>query len=454
VVLAVYFLLPRNLLFRNTWLVIASYTFYGWANWAFVPLLFCSTWLDYWCAGEISDTRSPKKRKTLLWVSIVSNLSLLGYFKYLGLFANTFNALFGAPGMDTLVWINSIVLPLGISFYTFQSMSYTIDVYRRNVLPASNFINFSAYVAMFPQLVAGPIVRYQDVYNALSKRKETLQMFSLGAGFFVLGLAKKVLLANPCGWIADQTFSAEALSILAAWVGLLAYSFQIYFDFSGYSEMAIGLGYMIGFHFPQNFNSPYRSSSITQFWRRWHITLGTWLRDYLYIPLGGSRGSNVKTTFNLMAVMLIAGLWHGAMWTFVVWGGVHGVLLMIERFTGWSRASRSTKWRYPAILFTFLIVSLTWVLFRIDNLPSAVDYYAALINIGTQATPALDLLIYTPSTWIAIGAAALATWATRSSSHFLMDMHWYKALVLVTIFITTLAVLSEQTHNPFIYFRF
>lgn len=336
-VLLLYYAAPRR--GRHLVLTLCSYWFYGWANPLFVFLMLFSTLVDYVCGLFMSgnwDGRHDRlleeggartsTQRVALVVSIVTNLGLLGFFKYFNFGVDSLNGLgraFGVPGLQ-LDLAFRITLPLGISFYTFQSMSYTIDVFRGHARPIRNFIDFACYVSMFPQLVAGPIIRFQEVSEQLRQRSHTLEKFARGSAFLAMGLAKKVLLANPCGKVADTVFDAGSAGILESWYGLFAYAFQIYFDFSAYSDMAIGLGLMLGFVFAKNFDSPYCSRSITEFWRRWHISLSSWLRDYLYIPLGGNRRGPVRTYINLALVMLLGGLWHGASWNFVIWGAKIG----------------------------------------------------------------------------------------------------------------------------------
>ena len=335
-----------------------------------------STAVDFRC-GLIAGRRDVESgvRRAALVTSIVTNLALLGFFKYANFGIDNYNALVTALGGDHLQWETffRITLPLGISFYTFQSMSYTIDVYRRHAEPVRNFVDFACYVALFPQLVAGPIVRFREVADQLRDRGHSLAKFARGVSFFAFGMAKKILIANPCGKIADVCFEAGSLTVIDAWYGIVAYSFQIYFDFSAYSDMAIGLGLMLGFAFPKNFDSPYLSQSITEFWRRWHLSLSSFLRDYLYIPLGGNRKGERRTYVNLMTVMLLGGLWHGALWNFVIWGGIHGVMLAVER-----RFEKDSLYRQlpgPAkMAVTFLIVTIAWVFFRAPTLGQAVDY--------------------------------------------------------------------------------
>jgi len=452
-VLAVYYLIPRRA--RNGWLVAASYLFYGWGNPFYVFLLVFSTGLDFCCALGMAGSESRGRRRALLCCSIVGNLGVLAFFKYSGFFARVSSDLTGVPGAESLAWAGGIVLPLGISFYTFQSLSYTIDVYRRDLVPTRRLLDFAAYVAMFPQLVAGPIVRFSEIAADLRGRRETRARFSRGIGFLVIGLAKKLLLANPCGWVADQAFGAAELDVLTAWAGVIAYSFQIYFDFSGYSEMAIGLGLMLGFTLPANFNAPYRSTSISEFWRRWHITLGTWARDYLYFPLGGSRKGRARTMINLLIVMLLVGLWHGAAWQFLVWGAVHGVLLVTER----ALKPLGLGEKIPTIAkvaLTFLMVSLTWVVFRAESLSEAGSFYAALFGGVDLTGPAwwVRELVITRESIAILALAALVTWTGISASRFVAEMTRWKSTAITFLFWISLIVMAVQEANPFLYFFF
>jgi alginate O-acetyltransferase complex protein AlgI len=319
VVLALYYLLPGRQ--RIFFLTLASYFFYGWWDFRFCGLMLISTLIDYLAGLGISRAETLAGRKKWMVVSVISNLSLLGFFKYFDMFATTLNfglssvlnPSFSIPNLH-------LVLPVGISFYTFQSMSYAIDLYRGHARPTRSFMDFACYVSLFPQLVAGPIVRYHELAAQLVERKHTVAKVARGVAIFIVGLAKKILVADGVASLTVLAFGEPAPSLGQAWLGVLAYAMQIYFDFSGYSDMAIGLGLMLGFQFPINFNSPYQAVSITDFWRRWHISLSNWLRDYLYIPLGGNRLGARRTYINLALVMLLGGLWHGANWTFVVWG--------------------------------------------------------------------------------------------------------------------------------------
>ncbi len=378
--LAIYYILPFRA--RTALIAVGSYLFYGWANPLWPVLMFLSSGVDYVCGLVLlkqsnlpagADGLPPilprsqarnRIQKGVLIASIVSNLGLLFFFKYTGFVLENVNALSQFLGQgNSLVPSLQIALPVGISFYTFKSMSYAIDVYRGDARPMVNFIDFCCFEAFFPDLVAGPIVRYGAIEQQMRRRSHTADKFARGVAFFSLGMAKKILVANPLAQVADVAFSAGGLHWYDAWYGVVSYAFQIYFDFSGYSDMASGLALMMGFVLIQNFDSPYQADSITDFWRRWHISLSTWLRDYLYIPLGGNRRGKVRTYINLMLVMLIGGLWHGASWTFVIWGAIHGGMLALERMQGkqgtFSRLAR--PWR---VSVTFAIVCISWVFFR------------------------------------------------------------------------------------------
>jgi len=455
-VLLSYYLAPRRL--KHLVLTAFSYLFYGWSNPAFVFIMLFSTTVDYWCGLVIgSDGARTKRHRTALIVSILTNLGLLGFFKYFNFGIESYNALMEAFGVNNwqLTTLFSVTLPLGISFYTFQSMSYTIDVYRGQAKPIHNFIDFACYVAMFPQLVAGPIVRFREVEDQLRYREHTFSKFARGVAFFAFGMAKKVILANPCGKIADTCFDAGSLTMGDAWYGSVAYSFQIYFDFSGYSDMAIGLGLMLGFVFPKNFDSPYISKSITEFWRRWHLSLSLFLRDYLYIPLGGNRKGTSRMYVNIMIVMLLGGLWHGASWNFVIWGAVHGTILAFERTLGKDSIYRNLP-NAIKILLTFLIVNLAWVFFRAPTLASALDYLGALfgLSVSTDGGSLIAGLIYQPYYVLTMASAGAIVWFAPQTWDFTRVLTWPKALWCIFILCIALALMTTQAFNPFIYFIF
>jgi alginate O-acetyltransferase complex protein AlgI len=464
VALLLYFLAPPRV--RNLLLTAVSYVFYGWANPLFSLLLLLSTVIDY-VAGLIMvsggarrlDPDAPRSRRQrlALVLSISANIALLSFFKYFNFAVDSYNGLVNwlgleGSGIDSVL---RVTLPLGISFYTFVSMSYAIDVYRGHATAIKNFLDFACFETMFPHLVAGPIIRFQQLADQLHERTHTLEKFSRGIAFFGLGLAKKVLLANPCGKVADVAFGAGSLGVADAWYGIVAYAFQIYFDFSGYSDMAIGLGLMLGFVFPKNFDSPYLSQSITEFWRRWHMSLSNWLRDYVYVPLGGNRKGSGRTYVNLFLVMLIGGLWHGAAWNFVIWGALHGTLLAFERL----RAKRSPYGWMPAparVALTFTIVLVTWVFFRATDLPAALRYLGFMAGIGSQQDGAAMVagLVYQPYYVLTAIAAAMVTWGCPQTWDWTRTLTLPRAATAVALLVIASIVLMTQAYNPFIYFIF
>jgi alginate O-acetyltransferase complex protein AlgI len=465
VALLAYYALPRW--GKHLGLTALSYLFYGWANPLFVPLLFGSTAVDY-VAGRVIERkrrtephapdRQPGRTERLaLAASIISNVSLLAFFKYFNFGVESFDALVEAIGLPALRLDVAfrVTLPLGISFYTFQSMSYTWDVYRGRAAAVRNFVDFACYVSMFPQLVAGPIIRFSEVADQLRSRTHTVAKFARGSAFFCVGLAKKVLLANPCGKVADLAFEAGSIGPLEAWYGVTAYAFQIYFDFSGYSDMAIGLGLMLGFVFPKNFDSPYHSQSITEFWRRWHISLSTWLRDYLYLPLGGNRKGPWRTYVNLFIVMLLGGLWHGAGWTFVVWGCMHGSLLAFERMRG--KAAPYGGWPRPLrVGITFVIVLFTWVFFRAPDIQSALGYAGSMLGMTApqQGARLLAGVVYEPYYLGTFAVAALVVWTFPQTWDWSRTLTLPKVAAIVALLVLSAMVLTTQAFNPFIYFIF
>ncbi|MFP4105930.1 MAG: MBOAT family O-acyltransferase [Phycisphaerae bacterium] len=470
--LLIYYASPRRM--KHLLLTLLSYVFYGWANPAFIILMFTSTVIDYLCGlGMTGHFRlatwkgqPPRlekggertwRQKLPLIISICTNLSLLGVFKYFNFGIDSYNALVEALGADQAVWTNffRITLPLGISFYTFQSMSYSIDVYRGDAKPIRNFTDFSCYVAMFPQLVAGPIIRFSEVDDQLQSRTHTVDKFARGVSFICLGFAKKILLANACGMIADKCFDAAGVGFLDSWVGVIAYSFQIYFDFSAYSDMAIGLGLILGFVFPKNFDSPYHAASITEFWRRWHISLSTWLRDYLYIPLGGNRKGPKRTYVNLALVMLLGGLWHGAAWTFVIWGGIHGGMLAFERLQG-KDSFYSSLPRPVKVAITYIIVLFTWVFFRANTLEGALTYCGSMLGLNGAAggSGLVAGTIYQPFYLVSLIAAGVVAWTFPQTWDFTRRITWPKVAGTFSLFWVSLVVLTTQAYNPFIYFIF
>ncbi|HEY2252638.1 MAG TPA: MBOAT family O-acyltransferase [Planctomycetaceae bacterium] len=479
--LFIFYFLPLSLLLyyaaprrgQHFILTALSYIFYGWANPLFMVLMFVSTLIDYVCGLVLSgqwpgvqndgvpllEPGGPRSRrqKIALTASICSNLGLLGFFKYFNFGIDSYNALVQSFGLDAAQWDTffRVTLPLGISFYTFQSMSYAIDVYRGDARAIRNFTDFACYVAMFPQLVAGPIIRFQDVADQLRTRTYSAEKFARGVAFFSFGMAKKILLANACGKVADTVFNADSVACLDSWTGVVGYAFQIYFDFAGYSDMAIGLGLMFGFVFAKNFDSPYQAESITDFWRRWHISLSTWLRDNLYLPLGGNRKGTARTYANLATVMVLGGLWHGASWNFVIWGAIHGAMLGFERAQGKDSFYSRLPGPFKTAL-TFVIVCFTWVFFRADTLPQAVAYCSSMLGLGA-ARPAAGLIagvIYQPYYLLALGAAAIVTWGFPQTWDFTRRITVLRGAVALGLLWLSLVVLTTQSFNPFIYFIF
>ncbi len=447
--LGLYYLCPQRL--RSYAIAFASYLFYGWWRPDFVLLMLVSTVVDYHCGRSIVAARARGARgKAWVVLSLVVNLGLLGYFKYANFGVDTLNAILEAAGSQPLEW-TAIVLPVGISFYTFQTISYTVDVYRGSAEPVRSFRDFMCYVALFPQLVAGPIVRYNTIAEQLRERTHNVNKFAAGVLCFQIGLAKKVLIADVLAPVADSAFAATHLSTFGAWLGALAYTFQIYFDFSGYSDMAIGLGLMLGFRFPINFNQPYRSLSITDFWRRWHISLSTFLRDYLYVPLGGNRKSPARTYANLSLTMLLGGLWHGAAWTYIAWGAYQGLLLVFERLCGkrslYGRAPRAVQ-----IGLTFVVVIFGWVLFRAPDLPAAGRHAAAMV--GVIGDGPLSALQVRPLHYLVGALAALIVWLAPTTQRIVADARPRFALAVQPLFLLGLLHLHYEAHVPFLYFQF
>jgi alginate O-acetyltransferase complex protein AlgI len=397
------------------------------------------------------------RQRAALIISISANLTLLAFFKYFNFGVESYNGLvdwIGLPGAGLDVTLR-VALPLGISLYILQSLSYVIDVYRGHSTAIKSFNDFLCFEMMYPQLVAGPIIRYSEIEDQLQWRSSTATKFARGIAFFSLGLAKKVLLANPCGKVADLAFEAGSLGVVDAWYGVTAYAFQIYFDFSGYSDMAIGLGLMLGFVFPKNFDSPYRSQSVTEFWRRWHISLSAWLRDYLYVPLGGNRKGRMRTYVNLSIVMLLGGLWHGAAWTFVVWGALHGALLIVERLFGKAALYRGLPVAVR-VGMTFTVVLFTWVFFRAPDLPQAVRYVGDMLALGDPQDGAglLAGIVYQPYYLGTFLLAGLIVWGAPQTWDWTRTITLPKAAAVMAVFFLSVVVLATQAYNPFIYFIF
>ena len=446
---------------RTVCLTIMSYVFYGWWDYRFCGLMLLSTVIDYVAGHRLYNGADVYKKKAWMILSIISNLSLLGFFKYWDLFATTLNHFTGwffcggasATVSPEVLPVLSLVLPVGISFYTFQSMSYSIDIYRGKAKPVSDFWRFACYVSLFPQLIAGPIVRYKDIAQQLEKRTHTWDKAARGIFFFILGLAKKVLIADSVAGVAGHIFNGNGGGgLLPAWLGVTAYTLQIYFDFSGYSDMAVGLGMMFGFEFPQNFNSPYKAISITDFWRRWHISLSSWLRDYLYIPLGGSRRGDLRTYANLFTVMLLGGLWHGASWTFLLWGVYHGALLALERLCG-KRNIFVVAPRIIQRIVVLLIVMYGWVLFRCGSFSDIIIYTKTLFG-GCGLRGNINTYIQEPLSLGAIFCAAIIALFMKNTWELNLKVSCWTFLWMVTLFAISLCVIMVNSSSPFLYFQF
>lgn len=452
ITLLVYYLVPAK--GKNWVLFVSGLIFYAWGEPLYVFIMILSTLIDY-AAGRLMNCwdDDEKKRRILLICSVAMNLGLLAIFKYSSFFIGNLNALFHSRIPDP-----QLPLPIGISFYTFQSMSYTIDLYRRKIRVQKNFVNFGAYVTMFPQIVAGPIVRYQDVAKELECRTITVEETADGIGVFTRGLAKKLLLANNIGllWTQVKEMPLGSIPAATAWLGILAFTFQIYFDFSGYSDMACGMGKMLGFHFPQNFNLPYTAKSITDFWRRWHITLSTWFKEYLYIPLGGNRHGTAKTIRNLLIIWVLTGFWHGASWNFVFWGLYFGVILVLEKFVYGKLLNKLPSFVRQA--YTFVLVVFGWVLFEMDTLGDAGRYLKAMFGGAGFADSRTIYLLSSYFLLFLICIFASGSWGKKIYNRF--ANRWPKGtqvmlpVSVVLLMVVCTAYLVDATYNPFLYFRF
>ncbi len=448
-VLLLYYVSPKK--FKNIVLLAAGLFFYAWGEPIYVLLMLLTTFVDY-TAGLLIDRfdAAPKKRTMALIGSLVINLGILFVFKYSGFVAGIF-------GID----IETLPLPVGISFYTFQSISYTLDMYMRNIKVQKSFINYATYVTLFPQIVAGPIVRYEEVQNEIDERKINILLIGEGVGIFTKGLVKKVFLANNIGmlWAEIKAMEYSEISAATAWLGILAFTFQIYYDFSGYSDMAIGLGKMLGFNFPENFRHPYISKSISEFWRRWHITLGSWFRSYVYIPLGGNRKGMAKTLRNLLIVWGLTGLWHGASWNFILWGLYFGVIIILERLFLGKKLEKLRPW--VGRVYAFLLVVFGWVLFETETLSDAASYFGAMFGAGEGIID--SLAIFELKNYLvlfilcAVGTTGfLGKVINRLHRNVTTSKLVYYAtpVVQAVLLLMCTAYLVDATYNPFLYFRF
>ena len=444
---------------QKNWIILtASLIFYSIGAGSTVLVLTASILVNQFLAIRIEQT--PQRRRSLLLaIGVTLNLLGLGYYKYAGFFWSLVGDLAVSGGFGTLPAAPVIPLPIGISFFTFQAISYLVDVYRRDIPAAASYGEFAVYHSLFPQLVAGPIVRYREIRSEMHSRRIDRQILTEGAYRFCLGLGKKMVIADNLGAIADAIFAlpVNELGCLHAWLGVFCYSLQIYFDFSGYSDMAIGLGRLLGFHFPENFDQPYRSASITEFWRRWHMTLSRWFRDYLYIPLGGNRRGRLRTFVNLWIVFFFCGFWHGAGWSFIVWGLYHGSLLIWERFS-----DTYLRWRMtgiPAVIATFSLVTIGWVFFRSPTLTAAGHYLAAMFLLGPESAGYRPVAAYlTPD---ALAYLALAVFFAFAPFERLYRLRFDRPGILATQLALSSAslgysslMLAANSFNPFIYFRF
>lgn len=429
---------------RNLWLLLASFAFYGAFSLEYLPLLLISILIDFIAARRMDASDEDEVRRRWLAVSLIVNLGLLAGFKYAGFVSGNLRALFGEA-----IPVIEAALPVGISFYTFQTMSYSIDVYRRRVEPARSLIDFATYVALFPQLVAGPIVRFAQLRLALESRtRADGDAVVRGLVYLSVGLAKKLLVADSLARYADPIFSRGDVGLVDGWVSMILYAGQIYFDFSGYSDMAIGLGALLGLSFPINFDEPYRATSFADFWRRWHITLSTWLRDYLYIPLGGNRLGSARTYAHLMVTMVLGGLWHGASWSFVLWGALHGLLLALER--GLARLFSPVPLPAPLrVALVFAAVTWAWVPFRLDDLSRVAAWWVAMAGGAGVGVVDLEALL--------ASAAALGLFFIVPTSVHRWSLRPSVPLLLCTIALFALALLvgyGRAADSPFLYFRF
>ncbi len=460
ILLAVYYLTPNRL--KNIILLIFSIFFYAWGAPKFIFVLLGTTFIDFHVVKYMDSITNHKKRRLFLLIPLLINVGLLFYFKYANFFIDNVNEIIESFGGKPAPLLN-VIMPIGISFYTFETLTYVVDVYRKVHKPLNHFWNYQLYIILFPKLIAGPIIRYHDISDQITQRFQTETIDEKLTGFlrFCLGLGKKVLIANAMGEYADTMFAMplDTLTSGTAWLGTLAYTFQIYFDFSGYSDMAIGIGLMLGFRFPENFNNPYTSQSISEFWRRWHMTLGSWMRNYLYIPLGGNRVSKTRLYFNLWLVFLLSGLWHGASWTFIAWGAYHGLFLVFDRLFLLKILQKGGK--IIAIPFTFLVTMIGWVLFRSDTIHQALAIWRNLFSFDFSVSyQLLEIRLF-----VIIGIATFFSFftsfnITQSIQNYVYGTkkhtltHGLFVILAFILFFISLGNILTSDYNPFIYFRF
>ncbi len=461
IVFTIYYLLHDKV--KNIFLLIASIVFYMWGAPKFIFAILATTTLDFYLVKLVYYSKTDNRRKLFLILSLCLNVGMLFYFKYCNFFIENANEVLHLFTEKQIKW-TEIILPIGISFYTFESLTYVVDVYRRVHKPLDNFWQYQLYIILFPKLIAGPIIRYHEISDQITGRlgKEKIDDILTGFYRFVIGLSKKVLVANTVAKVADEIFSTniENISMPYAWLGMLAYTFQIYFDFSGYSDMAIGMGKMLGFKFPENFDNPYTSGSITEFWRRWHMTLGNWMKNYLYIPLGGNKvNSKAKLFFNLWLVFLLSGFWHGAAWTFIFWGIYHGLFLVLERLFLLNLYKKLG--RFIPVLLTFLIVAIGWVFFRADSFSFAWAFIKKLLSFKSG-----NLFVWTDNEFVfyfilafIISFIGLFKFGKKIQEKLYFSYYSGTGYVIATIaslafFFICLASITSSSFNPFIYFRF
>ena len=460
IVFLLYWFVFKPLRWQNLFIVAVSYIFYGWWDWRFLILIAFTTLCSF--ASGIVLERLEGQRTKQKWVSaanITLNLLILCIFKYFNFFGENLAELFQLFGVGA-DWVTiDILLPVGISFYTFQALSYVIDVYRGTVAAQKNPITFGTYIALFPQLIAGPIVQYKTVEEQLSHRRETTAQFAAGIGRFTIGLGKKVLIANQVGalWDTVAALPGTGLSAGTAWLGAIAFTFQIYFDFSGYSDMAIGLGKMLGFEFLENFDYPYLSRSITEYWRRWHISLGTWFREYVYIPLGGNRRGKGRQLLNLFIVWGLTGLWHGASWNFLLWGLYYGVILIIEKV--WLQKPLQKAPGVVQRLYSLLLIILGWVIFALTDFGAIGNYFAALFGAHGGADAQTMYLLTTNISLLLVAALACTRWPAHAANDLLARLPQaaqtlLRCLFYAAVLLMCVAFLVGDSYNPFLYFRF
>lgn len=444
IAMGIYFLTPKKL--KNLSLLILSLIFYSWGEPRYFLLMIASIFVDYFISINIEKNNKNKKIKIiLLAISIIFNVGILFFFKYINFFIENINSIFNMSLNNV-----KITLPLGISFYTFQTMSYTIDVFLGKVKAEKNIINFGAFVCLFPQLIAGPIVKYIDISKELKNRDINLDEIQEGIRLFILGLGSKVLIANNIGslWNEVETMGFNNISTILAWMGIIAFSLQIYFDFNGYSLMAIGLGKILGFNFPNNFNYPYESRSITEFWRRWHITLGQWFKQYVYIPLGGNRLGRARTYFNLFIVWFLTGLWHGASYNFILWGLYFFILICIEKN---GLLNLLNKHKLISHIYTIFFILVGWVLFAVIDLNQIINFFKKMFifNAGNEWIYYLRNYIITYTIAIIFSTSFLKKVYNKFVKSNIVD-----TIILITIFLLSIAYLVDSSYNPFLYFRF